>query len=52
MEYILAPLLLAIIGLVVVAVVQYRKDLTDCKVRFTNTQPKKNRISNYGGCIT
>lgn len=41
MEYILALLLLTFIGLVVVVVVQYRKDLKDRKKRFAKTQPKK-----------
>lgn len=41
MEYILTLVLLAFIGLVVVAVVQYRKDLKDRKARFAKTQPKE-----------
>lgn len=48
MEYILALALLTIIGLVVVAVVQYRKDLADRKVRFTKTQPKKTEYPTMG----
>lgn len=48
MEYILTLLLLTIISLVVVAVVQYRKDLKDRKVRFAKTQPKKSVVPTMG----